>query len=86
MLIFYLICLNPLKLKLSKIRDKKRTRLGLFFLNFLNFFLILLNYRQQLLLMRIKKELRRIKKKSRKFKKNKSSLVLFFLLFYLKLI
>ena len=32
MLIFYLICLNSLKLKLSKIREKKRTRLGLFFL------------------------------------------------------
>ena len=42
LLIFYLICLNPLNLKLSKIREEKRRGLDLFFLLFLNFFLIVL--------------------------------------------
>ena len=32
LLIFYLICLNPLNLKLSKIREEKRRGLDLFFL------------------------------------------------------
>ena len=42
LLFLYLICLNPLNLKLSKIREEKRRGLDLFFLMFLNFFLILL--------------------------------------------
>ena len=42
LLIFYLIRLNPLNLKLSKIREEKRRGLDLFFLLFLNFFLIAL--------------------------------------------
>ena len=42
LLIFYLICLNPLNLKLSKIREEKRRGLDLFFLLFLNLFLIVL--------------------------------------------
>ena len=44
LLIFYLICLNPLNLKLSKIKEEKRRGLDLFFLMFLN----LLKYYQQL--------------------------------------
>ena len=36
LLIFYLICLNPLNLKLSKIREEKRRGLDLFFLMFLS--------------------------------------------------
>ena len=57
LLIFYLICLNPLNLKLSKIREEKRTGLDLFFLMFLNFFLILLKSTCCQLLLIFKKKL-----------------------------
>ena len=57
LLIFYLICLNPLNLKLSKIREEKRRGLDLFFLMFLNFFLILLKSTCCQLLLIFKKKL-----------------------------
>ena len=57
LLIFYLICLNPLNLKLSKIREEKRRGLDLFFLRFLNFFLILLKSTCCPLLLIFKKKL-----------------------------
>ena len=57
LLIFYLICLNPLNLKLSKIREEKRRGLDLLFLMFLNFFLVLLKSTCYQLLMIFKKKL-----------------------------
>ena len=57
LLIFYLICLNPLNLKLSKIREEKRRGLDLFFLMFLNCFLILLKSTCFQLLLIFKKKL-----------------------------
>ena len=57
LLIFYLICLNPLNLKLSKIREEKRRGLDLFFLMFFNFFLILLKSTCCQLLLIFKKKL-----------------------------